>query len=228
MSLNLNKIVLEKSGDAKRINLAKDASGKTLSKEITINLNWTQEKVDNKPSGFLGSLKNLFSGSDGIDLDLGCFYELRDGTKMVIDGIQFAHGKGGSKSQLTNQGRFTGKPWIWHSGDDRSGTGDGENILVNPSGISDLQRITIYCFIYKGVANWSQTNATASIKVPGNPDIVVEMGHQSSLKMMCALAEVNFDGSEGITVRKLITFHDGHADCDNAYNWGLKWTSGSK
>lgn len=228
MSINLNKIVLEKSGDTKRINLAKDDSGKAFSGEITINLNWTQEKKETKSTGFLGTLKNLFSGSSGIDLDLGCFYELRNGNKMVIDGIQFAHGKGGNRNQSTNQGRYTGEPWIWHSGDDRSGAGEGENIFLNPQGISDLKRMTIYCFIYEGVANWSQTNAIASIKVPGNPDIVVEMGNQVSNKMMCALAEINFDGSEGITVKKLLTFHNGHSDCDSQYQWGMRWTTGSK
>lgn len=87
MSINLNKVVLEKSGDTKRINLAKDNSGNILSNEITINLNWTQEKKEEKPSDFFGSLSKIFSSSDGIDLDLGCFYELRNGTKMVIDPI---------------------------------------------------------------------------------------------------------------------------------------------
>jgi tellurite resistance protein TerA len=228
MSINLNKVVLEKSGDTKRINLAKDNSGNILSKEITINLNWTQEKKVEKPSGFFGSLSKMFASTDGIDLDLGCFYELRNGTKMVIDGLQFSNGKGGIRSALSNQGRYTGQPWIWHSGDDRSGTGDGENILLNPTGVKDLKRLTIYCFIYKGVANWAQTNTIASIKVPGNPDIVVEMGQQINKEMMCALAEINFEGSDEINVKKLVTFHNGHAECDRAYNWGLQWKAGSK
>ena len=228
MSINLNKAVLEKSGDTKRINLAKDNSGNILSKEITINLNWTQEKKVEKPSGFFGSLSKMFASTDGIDLDLGCFYELRNGTKMVIDGLQFSNGKGGIRSALSNQGRYTGQPWIWHSGDDRLGTGDGENILLNPTGVKDLKRLTIYCFIYKGVANWAQTNAIASIKVPGNPDIVVEMGQQINKEMMCALAEINFEGSDEINVKKLVTFHNGHAECDRAYNWGLQWKAGSK
>jgi tellurite resistance protein TerA len=228
MNNSLNKIILEKSGDAKRINLAKDTSGGTLNKEIEINLNWTQDKQEEKGSGFFGSLRKMISGSDGIDLDLGCFYELRNGSKMVIDGIQFAKGQGGDRTQSTKQGRYTGQPWVWHSGDDRSGAGEGENILLNPYGIKELSRLTIYCFIYKGVANWAQTNAVASIKVPGNPEIVVEMGHQTSKKMMCALAEINFEGSEGIIVKKLLTFHNGHADCSKAYNWGLRWSAGSK
>jgi tellurite resistance protein TerA len=221
MSINLNKIVLEKTGDSKRINLIKESSGQTSTKEILIQLNWTQEKKES--SGFFGSLKKIFADSGGVDLDLGCFYELRDGTKTVIDGLQFAHGRGGSRNQLSNQGRYSGKPWIWHSGDDRAGSGEGEQILLNPAGIADLKRMTIYCFIYEGVANWAQTNAVATISVPGNPDIVVKMGSQTSEKMTCALADIYFDGSDGITVKKLVTFHGGHIECDHANNWGIKW-----
>jgi tellurite resistance protein TerA len=228
MSINLNKIVLEKTGDAKRINLAKDLSGNTLTQEIVINLNWTQEKKVEKKRGFWNSLIDVFSGSGEVDLDLGCFYELNDGKKMVVDGLQFANGQGGTRSQSSKQGRYNGQPWIWHSGDDRSGSGIGENIFLNPKGIIDLKRLTVYCFIYDGVANWMQTNAVATIKVPGNPDIVVEMGSQSSDKKMCALVDICFDGEDGITVKKLVSFHDGHAECDKAHNWGLKWTAGSK
>jgi tellurite resistance protein TerA len=227
MSINLNKIVLEKKGDFKKINLAKDATGKLLPGEIIINLNWSKQGKTEKSGGFFGAFKKLVSSGD-IDLDLGCFYELRNGTKSVIDGIQFAHGRGGAKNQLSNQGRYTGQPWVWHSGDDRSGAGDGENILLNPSGIADLKRLVIYCFIYQGVARWSETNAIASIKVPGNPEIVVEMGQQSSSMMMCALAEINFEGTDGIIVKKLVTFHGGHEDCDRANGWGMKWQAGSK
>jgi tellurite resistance protein TerA len=45
---------------------------------------------------------------------------------------------------------------------------------------------------------------------------------------MCALAEINFEGNEGIIVKKLVSFHNGHDDCDKTYPWGLQWTAGSK
>jgi tellurite resistance protein TerA len=228
MSLNLNKIVLDKAGDQKKINLTKDSFGKLQKAEIVINLNWTKEKKASASTGFFNSLKKMISNSSGIDLDLGCFYELRDGKKMVIDGIQFAHGRGGSRDQLTNQGRYSGSPWIWHTGDDRVGAGGGEIILINSEGISHIKRIVIYCFIYGGVARWSETNAFATVKVPGHPEIVVEMGNQTSNKAMCALAEILFDGDDGIIVKKQMTFHNGHAECDQAYSWGLRWTAGSK
>jgi tellurite resistance protein TerA len=215
MAINLNKITLEKQGDSHKIDLTK--GGSNTSKEIVINLNWTQKK------GFWASLLN-----SAIDLDLGCFYELHDGTKSVIDGLQFAHGQGGSRDRLTRQGCFSAKPWIWHTGDDRSGAGDGENILVNPQGLSSLKRIIVYCFIYEGVAKWMESNAVVTVKVSGNPDIIVEMGSQSDDRKFCAIAEILFDGNNSITVKKLVTFHNSHGDCDKMYNWGMEWRSGSK
>lgn len=219
MSINLSKITLEKKGDSHRIDLSKNTGNIG---EITINLNW--EKAAPK-KGFFSS---LFGNNSDIDLDLGCFYQLKDGRKSVIDGLQFAHGMGGAKNIQTRQGCYTQSPWLWHTGDDRSGLGTGENILLNPVGINELERIVVYCFIYEGVAKWSQTNAVVTVKVPNNPDIVVEMGQQNSTQTFCAIAELKFDQIDSINVQKLVTFHSGHEDCDKVHSWGMKWSAGSK
>ena len=221
MAINLEKITLEKQGDTHTINLTK--GGSVSSKEIIINLNWSQE-LEKK-----GFLSGLFGGSKAIDLDLGCFYQLNDGQKTVIDGLQFAHGQGGPKDRSSKQGKYTGIPWIWHTGDDRgTSAGSGENILVNPAGINDIKRIIVYTFIYEGVAKWAETNAVVTIKVPNNPDIIVEMGKQYSSQKFCAIAEILFDSNNTFTVKKLVTFHGGHGECDKAYKWGMTWHSGSK
>ena len=41
---------------------------------------------------------------EAVALDLGCFYEMRDGKKMLIDGLQFSHGRGGDRHHATRQG----------------------------------------------------------------------------------------------------------------------------
>ena len=218
MAINLNKITLEKQGDSHKIDLTK--KGDSTSKEIVINLNWFQEK-----QGFMSKLLN---GDKSIDLDLGCFYEFSDGTRSAIDGLQFSHNRGGSRDQVTRQGCYTQKPWIWHSGDDRSGSdAEGENILINPEGLTNFKRIIVYCFIYEGVAKWAETNAVVTIRMPNNPDIIVEMGKQYSSQKFCAIAEISFV-RDSMTVKKLITFHDGHGDCDKAYGWGMSYSPGSK
>ena len=68
--VNLNKIELTKKGQS--INLQKQSA--TLG-EIVVNLNWNQQQS----SG--GLLSNIFGKNKGIDLDLGCLYELTDGSK---------------------------------------------------------------------------------------------------------------------------------------------------
>lgn len=104
-----------------------------------------------KPSGFFSS---LFGSNKEIDLDLGCYWELQDGTASLIDGLQFSKGRGGSRERLTRQGCYSQAPWVWHCGDDRNGSSaEGENILVNPKGIRDLRRLVIYCFIYEELLN---------------------------------------------------------------------------
>ena len=208
-------IRLEKSGDTHKINLEKGISA--IKEEIVINLDWSKG----------GFFKQLFGNA--IDLDLGCFYELRDGTKMVIDGLQFSHGRGGNRNQVTNQGCYTQKPHIWHMGDDRGGgSSSGETILINPVGINNIKRIIVYTFIYEGVAKWSETNAVVKVKVPGKEEIVVEMGKQNSNNKFCAIAELDFGGDNSITVKKLVTFHNGHFDCDRRYGWGFNWSPGTK
>jgi tellurite resistance protein TerA len=218
MAIDLSKITLEKQGDSHKIDLTK--RGDSASKEIVINLNWSQGKQQSGWSKF-------WNGDKSIDLDLGVWYELQNGRKSCIDGLQFAHDRGGAKDRVTQQGCYTQAPWVWHTGDDRSGAGAGENILINPQGLAELKRITVYTFIYQGAAKWAETNAIVTVKVPDNPDIVVEMGKQYSAEMFCAIAEIVFD-SNSMTVKKLVTFHNGHAECDKAYNWGMQWRAGSK
>jgi len=207
-------IILEKGGDTHRINLEKP-SGRPLTGEIVINLDWDKG----------GFLKNLFGNA--VDLDLGCFCEMRDGKKMLIDGLQFSHGRGGDRHQVTRQGCYDQAPYIGHQGDVRDG-GSGETIIVNPNGVSQIKRIIVYTFIYEGVAKWSETNAVVKVKVPGNDDIIVEMGQQSNNKKFCAIAQLDFGTDNSITVKKLVTFHDNHSDCDRTYGWGFNYSPGSK
>ena len=207
-------IELKKGGDTHRIDLTKRI-GSTLNSEIVITLNWSDGK-----SGVFGLLKK------SVDLDLGCFYELRDGSKMLIYVPHFSHNRGGNRDQQTRQGCYTKAPYIWHNGDLREG--GTERISVNPAAINDIKRIIVYTFIYEGAAKWSETDAVVRVSVPGVEEVDVKMGQQTTEKKFCAIAELDFHGDSTITVKKLVTFHNGHSDCDKAYGWGFKYSPGSK
>jgi tellurite resistance protein TerA len=130
---------------------------------------------------------------------------------------------------VTRQGCYDQAPYIWHQGDDRGdGASSGETIFVNPQGVNEIRRMTIYTFIFEGAAKWSETNAVVRVKVPGQEDVIVEMGEQASNKRMFVIAELYFGGDDSITVKKCVTFHDRHSECDGPYGWGFKYQSGSK
>ena len=86
----------------------------------------------------------------------------------------------------------------------------------------------IYAFIYEGVARWDLTDAVMTLKVPGSPDIIVEMGKQPDTSTVCVTASMDFVDGGQIRVTKQVTFHDSAEYCDRAYNWGMKWKAGKK
>lgn len=179
--------------------------------EILVNLNWNSRPVK---QGLLGS---LFGGNQGIDLDLGCLYELKDGKKGTVQALGNAFGS-------LNQA-----PFISLDGDDRTGAAvAGENLRINGNKISDIKRILVYTFIYEGVANWQQADAIVTIKYPGAEDIIVKMDTYNSSNKMCGLALFENQNDQTFSVEKIVQFYPGHQALDQAFHWGLQWRAGRK
>lgn len=179
--------------------------------EILVNLNWNSTPVN---KGFFSS---LFGSSSGIDLDLGCLYELKDGRKGTVQALGNAFGS------LSNP------PYIALDGDDRTGaSAAGENLRINGNQIANIKRILVYTFIYEGVANWQQADATVTIKYPGAEDLIVKMDSYNTQNKMCALAQLENVNDETFSVEKIVQFYPGHQVMDQALHWGLKWVAGRK
>lgn len=178
--------------------------------EILVNLNWNAKPVSK------GLLSSLFSGS-GIDLDLGCLFELKDGSKGTVQALGNAFGS-------LNQA-----PYISLDGDDRTGAAAaGENLRINGNQISRIKRVLVYTFIYEGVANWQQADATVTIKYPGAEDLIVKMDSFNSSQKMCGLALFENVNDETFSVEKIVQFYPGHEALDRAFGWGLRWKAGRK
>ncbi len=202
MAINLQK--------GQRISLKK--TEKTGLGEILVNLNWNARPAQKK-----GFLARLFGGNSGIDLDLGCLFELRDGSKGAVQALGNAFG---SLSQ---------PPFISLDGDDRTGeSAAGENLRINGNRVADIKRILVYTFIYEGIANWQEADARVTIKYPGAEDIIVKMDEYNSRKIMCGLALLENQNNETFSVEKIVQFYDGHSDLDKAFHWGLEWVAGRK
>ena len=179
--------------------------------EILVNLNWNSRPLNK------GFLSGLFSSGNGIDLDLGCLFELKDGRKGAVQAL------GNSFGSLNNP------PYIALDGDDRTGTSAaGENLRINGNQIAKIKRILVYTFIYEGVANWQQADATVTIKYPGAEDIVVKMDSYNTQHKMCGLALLENMNDETFSVEKIVQFYPGHRELDQSFHWGLNWVAGRK
>ena len=173
--------------------------------EILINLNWDQPK------------KRFLFSPRPIDLDLGCLYELKNGRKGTVQALGNAFG------------HLDQEPWMALDGDDRTGaSAAGENLRINGAKIPEIQRVLVYTFIYEGAADWQTANGVVTLRYPGNEDIIVRMDEYNNARRMCAIALLENNGGDGFSVEKQVTFFDGHAQMDKAYNWGMRWVPGRK
>ena len=204
--VNLNKIELTKKGQS--VNLLKQSA--TLG-EIVVNLNWNQQQSGG------GLLANLLGKNKGIDLDLGCLFELTDGSKGCVQALGNTFGS------------LQGLPYIQLDGDDRTGSvSGGENLRINGNQIAQIKRIVVYTFIYKGAANWAQADGVVTMSYPGGNDIVVRLDETRSNLGMCAIAMIENINNETFRVQRLVEYFNGHVELDRAYDWGMQWRAGSK
>lgn len=181
---------------------------------IMIGATWDNMKVEK--SGFFGKLLKKIQ-KVGVDLDIGCLYEMQDGTRGAIQAF-------GEKF-----GDFDGPPFISLSGDERTGDADGhdEYLLVNGQNWNEIKRILIYIYIYEGAPSWSEIKPQIVIDVPGENDLYVTLKTHNDSLALCAVGELeNVRG--GIRLTNRTEYFPGHSEMDRAFGFGLDWGEGSK
>jgi tellurite resistance protein TerA len=181
---------------------------------ITIGVDWDNVAV--KKSGLFGKLfkKAL---RVGIDLDLGCMYEMQDGTRGAIQ----AFGK--------KFGNYNAAPYIALSGDERTGNAKGhdEVISINGAHWSKIKRLLIYAYIYKGAADWGSINPRLVVDIPGNEDLIVTLRNRNDALCLCAAGEIE-NVRNGIKLTNHTEYFPGHEEMDRAFGFGLTWGEGKK
>jgi len=174
---------------------------------------------DNTQLRDAGLFEKLFKKARnvGVDLDLGCLYELQDGTRGAIQAF-------GEKF-----GDYGAPPYMKLSGDERTGNADGndEYILVNGLYWKNIKRILVYIYIYDGAPRWSEINPQIVLDVPGENDLYVTLGAHDDALALCAVGGLeNVRG--GIKLTNYTEYFPGHEEMDRAFGFGLEWGEGSK
>lgn len=153
----------------------------------------------------------------GIDLDLGCLYELQDGTRGCVQAFGNLFGT------------FEDAPFIRLSGDERTGdaAGDDEMLTINGAQWGAIKRLLIYIYIYRGAPNWDYVRPQVQIHVPGEDPVIVNPDASCAQLAVCALATMeNVRG--GIRLTHISEYFPGHAEMDRAFGFGLSWADGRK
>ena len=181
---------------------------------ILIGVAWDNIQVEQ--SGFFGKMFKKVQ-KKGVDLDIGCLYELKDGTRGAIQAF-------GEKF-----GDYNNAPYMELSGDERTGDADGhdETILVNGAHWDDIKRILVYIYIYEGAPSWSEINPQIILDVPGEDDLVVTLGAHNDALSLCAVGGLESIRG-GIKLTNYTEYFPGHMEMDRAFGYGLDWADGVK
>ncbi len=221
--VSLSKVTLEKRGD--KVSLDKRA-GRGFGR-IHVNLNWNQSATAAPQPAKTGFFDKLVGGAasrkgrGGIDLDLGCMYELADGRRGLVQALGNAWGD------------FEREPFIRLDADDRTGAvAGGENLYINGERFDQIRRALIFSFIYEGVPNWAATDGLVTIAAPEQAPIEVRLDGGGN-QMMCAIALIENCGGS-LQVTKLAEYFQqqggtsAHELMDRHFGFGLRWKTGSK
>ena len=208
--MSLSKVSLTKNN--RQVSLEKTGAGFG---EIRINLNWNKGGAA-PAAAKTGFFAKLMPAAKGVDLDLGCLYELQDAERSIVQALGNMFGE------------FNRAPYIQLSGDDRTGSvSDGEWMRINGQQWSQIKRVIIYAFIYEGAPNWAATDAVVTIHVPNQAPIEIALTEGDSGKSLCGVVLLENRGG-AIHVSREVQYFSSQKPLDEHYGWGLRWSKGSK
>ncbi|MCX5396752.1 Tellurium resistance [Streptomyces sp. NBC_00102] len=200
-----------------------------LTGNLRVNLSWRMRSSDIEGRSGQGSLfrnpLKLFQpeivqahtqGMVNVDLDLGCMYELSDGTRGVVQPL----------GNLI--GDLNDPPYIRLSGDDRFGAPSGETVYVNMDHRDKIKRLLFFVYIYDQTPAFDRTHAMVTL-YPGNgPRIEIELDERAPQARSCAVFTVE-NVKEELIVRREVKFVYGfQSELDRLYGFGMQWGRGYK
>ncbi len=211
-------VLVDQSGDSAYIEKPKNGEFP----DITITLAWDRVEVEkeHKPGFFakmMGKGSKIETVEEPADLDLGCLYEMQDGTRGCLQAFGDLFGERDEP------------PYIYHTGDERTGdtVGIDEKMIINGKKWSEIKRVLFYMYIYQGAPDWRTVLPEIMIDIPGSHDLKMSPHAKKPELVMCAVGMVeNVNGD--LRLKNFSEYFAGHPEMDRAYGFGLEWEDGEK
>ncbi|MER7764761.1 Tellurium resistance [Streptomyces sp. NPDC097619] len=196
---------------------------------LRVNLSWRMRTSDfggrDRQAGLLRHPFKLFKpeivqahtqGMVNVDLDIGCLYELADGTRGVVQPL----------GNLL--GDLNGPPYVKLSGDDRFGAPSGETLFVNLDHADKIKRLLVFAYIYDQTPAFDRTHALVTLYPVTGPRIEIALDERQPQARSCAVLLLE-NVKDELVVRREVKFVYGfQAELDRLYGWGLQWGRGYK
>lgn len=208
-----------------KVTLTKETPTVSLTKQggtsgvMRVNLNWQVHKQFKSWGQKLGKVMALHSD---LDLDLGAFFELADGTKGVVQAL------GNSFGALHQP------PFIHLDADDRTGArSEGENLTINLDAKDIFRRILVFVTIYEGARSFANLNATVTLSPQHGAPVDFSLDECTVPSNVCALALITNHNGDLVVQREARYLVPDRGvspqrTLDHAYGWGMNWTPGRK
>ncbi|WP_030544158.1 TerD family protein [Streptomyces albus] len=212
--VSLSKVTLTKA--APTVSLSKQGG---TSGALRVNLNWETRK---QFKGWGSKLGRAMAMHADLDLDLCALFELRDGSKGVVQALGNAYGS------------LHRPPFIHLDGDDRTGArAAGENLTINLDHKSDFRRILIFVTIYEGARSFADLHATVTLQPQHGAPVDFSLDECTVPSTVAALALLTNEGGDLVVRReaRYLVPERGvspQRTVDYAYGWGMNWTPGRK
>ncbi|MFE9247795.1 Tellurium resistance [Streptomyces sp. NPDC007088] len=223
------------SASSNAIELTKRNSAVSLTKQgaatgnLRVNLSWRMRTSDfGGPKRSNGSLRHPLKffqpevvqahtqGVVNVDLDLGCLYELADGTKGVVQPL----------------GNFFGDlnspPFVKLSGDDRFGSASGETVYVNLDQRDAIKRLLVFVYIYDQTPAFDRTHALVTLYPSNGPRVEINLDERAPQARSCAVFRLENHKGEIVVHREVRFVYGFQEELDRLYGWGLQWGRGFK
>ncbi|MBJ7903503.1 Tellurium resistance [Streptomyces sp. NPDC004549] len=165
-----------------------------------------------KPPEVMGHGQSMVN----VDLDLGCLYELADGTKGVVQPL------GGYL------GDVNAPPYVKLSGDDRFGSASGETMYVNLDHRDAIKRLLVFVYIYDQTPAFDRTQAKVTLYPSNGPRIEIDLDERHPQARSCAVVLIENVKGELLVRREVKFVYGFQGELDRLYGWGLSWGRGYK
>ena len=126
---------------------------------------------------------------------LSCFYELKDGSKDII---QILGNQVGSLNQ---------PPYIFlDKGQHAAGMQSEDAIRINGAMLAQIRKIFIFTSNFNCLPNWQGANGELVIRCSGGPDVVIRLNEFMPSQQHCVIAALTNENDTTFSAEKIMRF----------------------